>query len=298
MRTVCLTALILLATASASIRAEVTPAQRRMAREIGTAIQQAGKHFAASDFDQAGQAIEAAMQKLQEAVDQGTPESFDALALSIKRIEKAHTMLEFEGVSLPPFVRPTRPLASLQPMKGEPAPTTPGTPTNVPGVSFTQAVAPILVNRCGRCHVTAERGRFSMASYAALMKGPPEGVVVFAGDTVGSRLIETIETGDMPRGGGRVSPQELQTLKQWILAGAKFDGTDPNAALSAGATPTPSSSAAPTLTTRRASGKETVSFRRRRRTAAGRQLQRMSHRCDANSGRLAYGPFLAAAARR
>ena len=48
-----------------------------------------------------------------------------------------------------------------------------------------------------------------MATFAALMKGPPEGVVViFAGDTVGSRLIETIETGDMPRGGGKVSPQE------------------------------------------------------------------------------------------
>ncbi len=63
-----------------------------------------------------------------------------------------------------------------------------------------------------------------MSTFAALMKGPPEGVVIFAGDTVGSRLIETIDTGDMPRGGGKVSPAELQTLKGWVMQGAKFDG--------------------------------------------------------------------------
>ena len=91
-------------------------------------------------------------------------------------------------------------------------------------------MAPILVSRCGRCHVSDSKGGFSLATFAALMKGPPEGVVIFAGDTVGSRLIETIETGDMPRGGGKVTPQELQTLKAWILSGAKFDGSDPGGA--------------------------------------------------------------------
>ena len=83
-------------------------------------------------------------------------------------------------------------------------------------MSFTKNVAPILVNRCGRCHVSDSKGDFNMGTFAALMKGPPEGVVIFAGDTVGSRLIETIETGDMPRGGGKVTPDELKLLKEWI----------------------------------------------------------------------------------
>ena len=126
-------------------------------------------------------------------------------------------------------------------------------------ISFTKTVAPILVSRCGRCHVSDSKGGFNMATFAALMKGPPEGVVIFAGDTIGSRLIETIETGDMPRGGGKVTPQELQTLKAWIVAGAKFDGADPGAPIAAGATPPPTT-ASPRPAARRATGKETVSF--------------------------------------
>ncbi len=124
-------------------------------------------------------------------------------------------------------------------------------------VSFTSTVAPILVSRCGRCHVGDSKGGFNAASYAALMKGPPEGVVIFAGDTLGSRLIETIETGDMPRGGGKVTPQELQTLKAWIMAGAKFDGTDVEAPIAAGTTPAPVNRS---VEVRRATGSETVSF--------------------------------------
>ncbi len=89
------------------------------------------------------------------------------------------------------------------------------------------------------------------------MKGPPEGVVIFAGDTVGSRLIETIETGDMPRGGGKLTPQELQTLKAWILAGAKFDGADPESPIAGGTAPAPVNM---NVEIRRATGSETVSF--------------------------------------
>ncbi len=126
-------------------------------------------------------------------------------------------------------------------------------------ISFTKTVAPILVSRCGRCHVTGSKGDFNMATFAALMKGPPEGVVVFAGDTVGSRLIETIETGDMPRGGGKVTPQELQTLKAWIVSGAKFDGPDPAAPI-AGCDAATNRGRLRNRKLRRATGNETVSF--------------------------------------
>ena len=137
-----------------------------------------------------------------------------------------------------------------------PTPTPPGA-TDL--VSFTKDVAPVLTSKCGRCHVSASRGGFNASSYAALMKGPPEGVVVFAGDVIGSRLIETIETGDMPRGGARVSPAELKTLKDWIIQGAKFDGDNPNQPLAAAATPAqPMERTPPTIT--KATGRETVSF--------------------------------------
>jgi hypothetical protein len=55
--------------------------------------------------------------------------------------------------------------------------------------------------------------------------------VVQRGAGAASRLVEVIETGDMPRGGGKVAPQDLATLVSWIDAGAAFDGADPTAPL-------------------------------------------------------------------
>jgi mono/diheme cytochrome c family protein len=70
----------------------------------------------------------------------------------------------------------------------------------------------------------------------------------------------------MPRGGGRVSPENLAKLKQWIVEGAKFDGTAPDTPIatlagnkSTPATPTPPAEPAKVNV---ATGKETVSFSR------------------------------------
>ena len=70
-----------------------------------------------------------------------------------------------------------------------------------------------------------------MATFNDLMKGPPEGTVIFPGSDTGSRLVEVIESGDMPRGGVKVSPAQLASLKKWISEGAKFDGPNPDAPL-------------------------------------------------------------------
>lgn len=246
------------------VAAELTSREQQMIRAVNATVMKAGASYAQGDFSAAGQHIRKAMEQIDAAMKDGSTDLYDGLVPAMQRITTAHTMLEFEDVSLPPFRRPKRPQPGAD--KPEPrkprsrrprTPPTPPEPTNA--ISFTETVAPILVNRCGRCHVSGSRGQFNMASFSILMKGPPEGVVIFPGDTVGSRLIEVIETGDMPRGGGRVSPQELQTLKDWIKSGAKFDGDDPDAPIGAGATPgnNPGNSG---LAVRRSTGKETVSF--------------------------------------
>ena len=43
-------------------------------------------------------------------------------------------------------------------------------------------------------------------------------------DPADSNFIEVIESGEMPKGGLKVSDSELGTLKQWIAQGAKYDG--------------------------------------------------------------------------
>lgn len=261
--------------APCSFSAELSVAQARLVKAVNESIVAAGKSYAAGKYDVSGERIVQAMERLQVAVTQGGPDVLSELGPAMQRIEKAHTLLQFEGISLPPFRRPTLKDSSPEKMDssqtGEPAgqppvpekPMTKPTPTPKPGggemtVSFKDEVAPILVQRCGQCHVRDSKGGFNTATFAALMKGPPEGVVIFAGDTIGSRLIETIETGDMPRGGGRVTPAELKTLKDWIKTGAKFDGDDPEAPISGDANPNEPPRVK--LEVRMATGSETVSF--------------------------------------
>jgi hypothetical protein len=101
-----------------------------------------------------------------------------------------------------------------------------GRPQPVAGVSFTRQVAPLLVKSCGGCHVSGRRGNFQMASYEALMRSG----MVQKGAGNASRLVEVILSGDMPRGGGRVSPDEVGMLMAWINSGATCDA-DPTAGL-------------------------------------------------------------------
>jgi hypothetical protein len=102
-----------------------------------------------------------------------------------------------------------------------------GRPGSAAAVGFSRQVAPILARHCGGCHVAGRKGGFQMASYAGLMKTG----VVQPGVGEASRLVEVILSGDMPRGGGRVSPDDVAILKKWIDAGAAFDGPDPEAPL-------------------------------------------------------------------
>jgi hypothetical protein len=183
------------------------------------------------------------------------------------QIAKAHELLSLDGaelVELPPWDK-------IAPTKGtKPKPSEPPTPkpSGAPGtVSFSKDIAPWMVEQCSRCHIARSQGGFSMATFNDLMKGSKGGVVLFAGDAVGSRLVETIETGDMPRGGGKVSPENLLKLKQWVNEGAKFDGSAMTAPLASlvsatNPTPTPQPSKADAPIVRQPTGKETVSFAR------------------------------------
>ena len=91
-------------------------------------------------------------------------------------------------------------------------------------VSFSREVAPLLARHCGSCHIAGRKGGFQMVSYAGLMKTG----VVQPGTGEASRLVEVILSGDMPRGGGKVSPDEVGVLMRWIDGGAPFDGPDPS----------------------------------------------------------------------
>jgi hypothetical protein len=206
-----------------------------------------------------------------------------------KRLVGLHDMMELDGAKVPavaaalasaaPNASSTKP-AATKPAATKPVSTKPvvaKTPVTKPlvnplkkpvggagGVSFVRDVAPMLVAKCGRCHVDKNSGMFSMASYTALMRGAKNLSVVMAGDGKGSRIYEVIEQGDMPRGGGKVELAELTTLTKWIDQGAKFDGKDPTQGLKelVGPGVTTNMAMQEKLEVMNATGKESVRFSR------------------------------------
>ncbi|HQU47037.1 MAG TPA: hypothetical protein PK867_29810, partial [Pirellulales bacterium] len=127
------------------------------------------------------------------------------------------------------------------------------------GISFSKQIAPIFVGRCGNCHIRNTRGGFSLATFASLKKGSEGGTVFTAGKGQGSRLVEVLQSGDMPRNGGPLKAEEIDLIAKWIDAGAKFDGSDENAEI-ASSVPQTGQPQQPALQATQASGKESVQF--------------------------------------
>lgn len=237
-----------------AVMAAITPEQRAKVQELVEMTREAGELYSGGKFlDSAAKVseIQSQLMELMQSKDAGLQRLVRPL---YTRLSRAHGLLELEGAELQPLPS-WEDLINVEVMDAEAG--------MAAGVSFKEQVAPWLISACGNCHITNRRGNFSLASYNDLMRGPPEGTVIFAGSETGNRVVEVIESGDMPRGGGRVAPEQLANLKRWIAEGAKFDGPDPTAPLASlveGAAATPA--AATPMQVQAATGSETVSFSR------------------------------------
>ncbi len=229
-----------------SLSAAPTPAQRQEAKALEAAVNKAGNLYKDGKFKEAGVIIRDVQERMNKLAAEGGKDVAPLLDTVYSRLLKAHALLELEGVELTELKKPDTMISDT---------------VGGGGTGFLKDVAPILVAKCGRCHMGDSKGDFSMSTFANLMKGPPAGVVIFPGDPVGSRVIEVIESGEMPRGGLKVSPQELETLKKWIQGGAKFDGENTSANLQT-LVPAPKPADIPAVALKQATGKETVSFAR------------------------------------
>jgi hypothetical protein len=89
-------------------------------------------------------------------------------------------------------------------------------------VSYANDVQPILESRCGKCHM----GEFvseglHMDTYESLMEGSDNGPVIIPGDADDSPLVQKLVEGKMPKRGPKLTPVQIQTIKDWINAGAQ-----------------------------------------------------------------------------
>jgi mono/diheme cytochrome c family protein len=191
-----------------------TAQQRRELSAIRTSLRRAALLQKQGKSDAAAEMTRGAQQRLVSLLSEADHDFAKEAKTAYEILTRLRGELQFEGASLPPLA----PLGEIGgAMDG--------------GISFVKQVAPILVGKCGRCHIQRTQGQFSVASFEALSKGTPAGMVLFPKDADGSRLIEVLESGDMPRGGTKLTEQEIGTLRNWIEAGAKFDGEDPKANL-------------------------------------------------------------------
>ncbi|MFN0017282.1 MAG: c-type cytochrome domain-containing protein [Pirellulaceae bacterium] len=234
---------------SASILAAPTKEQQAEISTISTLLTRAGNLYKQGKNAEAGEAIKEAQAKIEKLGEGGDAQVIKALEAPYKRLLNAHALLEIEGVKLSEI----KPLEVKKPMPGGGAGAVPAG-----AVSFTKQIAPIIVARCGGCHVRNSRGELSMASYEAMMAGNKNGKIVIVGKPEGSIIIDKIEGKEMPPNGAGIPDAEFVTIKKWISEGAKFDGTDAKAnlnTLTAG-----NAAATPMVEIKTATGKETVSF--------------------------------------
>ena len=94
-------------------------------------------------------------------------------------------------------------------------------------VSFTQNVAPILAQKCISCHgANQQMASLDISTPAGMLKGGQHGPAVVAGRADGSHLyrrVAGLEQPAMPLG-AKLSEGEISFIKNWINAGAKWDG--------------------------------------------------------------------------
>jgi mono/diheme cytochrome c family protein len=230
--------LVVLSSASA---APPTAQQRASARAVATALTKAGNLYRSKKFSEAAAALKEAQDSLAQIEDEPGGELAALIAPLEKQLAKTRDLLVAEGIEIP---------AAKPRPKGKPA------------ASFTKQVAPLLVARCAGCHIQRSRGEFNMGSYVALSRGSKSGTVIMPGDARGSRIIEVLTSGDMPRAGGKLSPEEVALIAAWINAGASFDGPDSAAPLTSVAAPKTKDEPRTKIEVVAATGKEPVQFAR------------------------------------
>ena len=99
-----------------------------------------------------------------------------------------------------------------------PQPTPVPLPEGAP-LTFEGAIAPMLQNKCGACHSSANKLKgLDLTTYAGITTGSESGAVLVAGDPDNSLLV-IVQTSEEPHF-AQLTAEEIELLKSWIAEGA------------------------------------------------------------------------------
>jgi nitrate/TMAO reductase-like tetraheme cytochrome c subunit len=94
---------------------------------------------------------------------------------------------------------------------------TPELPTSDSAPTFDSYVGPLVEAKCAACHGDLATAGLNMLTYAGIMNGSSKGPVIIPGDSANSILFQIQSAGGHF---ANFTPEELETIKQWIDAGA------------------------------------------------------------------------------
>lgn len=137
------------------------------------------------------------------------------------------------------------------------------TAKNAIPVSFMSEVAPIIKDKCLQCHdENRTSGRLRLDSYAAMGQGGQSGPLLLPRNPQRSHIMARIMAEGqqrMPRGGDKLSNDEISIIGRWIAGGAQFDGEDVRASIATVGMAPPKPK--PKVDVVMADGSESISFK-------------------------------------
>jgi hypothetical protein len=97
-------------------------------------------------------------------------------------------------------------------------------------VLFERDIRPILRAHCFDCHGATEKpeGGLDLRQVRRMQSGGESGTAVVPGNSDESLLLERVRSGEMPPGETKLTPQEIETLAQWIAGGARTARPEPD----------------------------------------------------------------------
>ena len=121
------------------------------------------------------------------------------------------------------------PAIQTSPLASNTAPAPASTNTSAPqataaqtsSVSFAKDVMPIFESRCIKCHGgESTKEGLDLKTYTSLMSGSKNGSVLAPGNANDSFLVHQLLDGEMPKRGPKLTPDQVQTIVNWVNAGA------------------------------------------------------------------------------
>ena len=168
--------------------------QGKEIRELKTAVKKAQQMLKDGKEKELVQYIPVFQEKFSTLAKAG-PNVVKNLESTYDDFKEIYSKLELAGYDLPAWQE----MGGDEPAEGD--------------VGFVKDVSPIIVAKCGRCHVDRASGRVSLRSYTEIMAAQ-DGLTIFPGKSAESQMIDVIESGEMPKGGLKVTDEEMATLKK------------------------------------------------------------------------------------